>query len=347
MTSAVAAASTINGAVRVIDSDAHIRDSDEFLARYLDERFRKRSAPFIPREVYDRRLGGTLGLSGAKQEERLADMDRQEIDTAVLYPTNGLGIGRVREPEFSTALCRAYNDYVAEYCKVTPRLKAVANLPIYNAAEAAQELRRAVTKLGLVGGMLAAQAHPKNLGSREFYPLYEAAEELGAPLAVHAFGGDELGSEIFDQFICLHTVGHPFPVLRQLTAMIFGGIPELFPRLKLAYLEIGCGWIPYWMERMDEEWEKRGKIEAPLCKRRPSEYLTCGRIYYGVEPEEKMIGYVASEIGSETLMYASDYPHWDMTWPESAVLVWRREDLPLETKRNILRENARRFYNLS
>jgi len=101
------------------------------------------------------------------------------------------------------------------------------------------------------------------------------------------------------------------------------------------------------MERMDEEWEKRGRIEAPLCKRRPSEYLTQGQFYYGCEPNEKMMGYVVSEIGSEAIMYASDYPHWDMSWPDSAILIWRREDLPLEAKKNILERNAQRFYSLS
>jgi predicted TIM-barrel fold metal-dependent hydrolase len=333
--------------LKVIDSDAHARDLDELIQPYLAEPFRDRKMPYIPREVYDRTLGGTLGHSGAKHEERLAAMDKQEIDTAVLYPTFGLAIGLIREPAYAAALCRAYNDFIADSCKVSPRLKAVANLPMNNPGDAAKELNRAVTKLGLVGGMLAAQAHSKNLGSPEFYPLYEEAQRLDAPIAIHAFGGDEPGSEIFDQFICIHTTGHPFPVLRQLTAMIFGGIPELFPKLKLGYLEIGCSWIPYWTERMDEEWEKRGRAEAPLCKRKPSEYLTSGQIYYGCEPEEKMLGYVVGEIGSETIMYASDYPHWDASWPESAVLIWNRQDLPLQAKNNLLQANARRFYNLS
>ena len=333
--------------IEVIDSDAHARDLDELIQPYLAEPFRSRRPPYIPRETYDRSLGGALGHSGVKHEERLAAMDKQEIATAVLYPTSGLGIGRVREPAYAAALCRAYDDYIADYCKVSPRLKAVANLPIYTPDEAAKELNRAVTKLGLCGGMLAAQAHSKNFGNPEFYPLYEEAQRLGAPLAIHAFGGDEAGSEIFDQFICIHTIGHPFPVLRQLTGMIFGGIPELFPKLKLAYLEIGCGWLPYWMGRMDEEWEKRGKVEAPLCKKRPSEYLGSEQFYYGCEPEEKTLGYVVGEIGSERFMYASDYPHWDMSWPESGVLIWQREELSLEAKRNILGENARRLYNLS
>jgi predicted TIM-barrel fold metal-dependent hydrolase len=334
-------------AIKVLDSDAHARDLDEDIRPYLVEPYRSQKAPFLPREIYDRNLGGTLGQSGAKHEERLAAMDKQEIHTAVIYPTSGLGIGRAREPNYNAALCRAYNDFISDYCKASPRLKAVANLPVNNPAAAAKELNRAVTKLGLCGGMLAAQAHNKNLGSPEFYPLYEEAQRLNTPVAVHAFGGDEAGTEIFDQFICLHTTGHPFPVLRQLTAMIFGGIPELYPRLKIGYLEIGCGWIPYWMERMDEEWEKRGHVEATLCKKKPSEYLTGGNIYYGCEPEEKMMGYIVNEIGSKTLMYASDYPHWDMSWPESAVIIWRREDLSLEAKKDILENNAKRFYDLN
>ena len=71
---------------------------------------------------------------------------------------------------------------------------------------------------------------------------------------------------------------------------------------------------------MDEEWEKRGAVEAPECKKEPSHYITSKNVYYGCEPDEKTIGYVVSEIGSETIMYASDYPHWDMSWPESGSL---------------------------
>ena len=336
----------IDSAVTVVDADAHVRDNDDFIRPFLGEAFRNRRPPFLPRETYDRNLGGTLGHAGIRHEERLAAMDTQEIHTAVMYPTSGLGIGRVREPAYQTTLCRAYNEFIADYCQASPRLKAVANLPVNDPAAAARELRRAVGGLGLVGGMLAAQGHGRNFGAPEYYPLYEEAQKIGTPLAVHAFGGDEPGSEIFDQFISIHTTGHPFPVLRQLTGMVYGGIPELFPELKLGFLEIGCGWIPYWTDRMDEEWEKRGAVEAPECKQEPSRYITGRNLYYGCEPDEKTIGYVVGEIGSETIMYASDYPHWDMSWPESGSLIWGRTDLSAEAKRNILGDNARRFYGL-
>ena len=105
----------------------------------MDEPYRRQTTPFLPVDAYDRNLGGTLGQSGAKLEERLVAMDKQEIDVAVLYPTSGLGIGRVRDPQFNAALCRAYNNFIAEYCKGSPRLKAVANLPVNNPAECAKE----------------------------------------------------------------------------------------------------------------------------------------------------------------------------------------------------------------
>ena len=338
--------SKIDPSVNVVDGDAHARDNDDLIRPFLDESFQKRRPPYIPRETYDRNLGGTLGHSGVKHEERLAAMDTQDIATAVMYPTSGLGIGRIRDPEYQRALCRAYNDFIADYCKASPRLKAVANLPVNDPAGATEELKRAVTDLGLVGGMLAAQGHSKNFGSPEFFPLYEQAQKLDAPLAIHAFGGDEPGSEIFDQFISIHTTGHPFPVLRQLTGMVFGGIPDMFPDLKLAFLEIGCGWIPYWSERMNEEWEKRGRVEAPNCKKEPGEYIASKNIYYGCEPDEKSIGYIVGEIGSETIMYASDYPHWDMSWPDSGSLIWERDDLSEDAKLNILGRNAKRFYGM-
>ena len=96
---------------------------------------------------------------------------------------------------------------------------------------------------------------------------------------------------------------------------------------------------------------KSGKNAAKSKRRsaRRNRVNTCTseNIYYGCEPEEKMISYVVGEIGSKTLMYASDYPHWDMSWPESASILWNREDISLDVKKDLLLNNAKRFYNLS
>jgi hypothetical protein len=97
----------VREAIKVLDSDAHARDFDNELRPYLPEPYRNQKASFIPSEHYDRNLGGTLGRSGASVEERLEAMNTQQIDTAVMFPTSGLGIGRVRDAQFHTALCRA------------------------------------------------------------------------------------------------------------------------------------------------------------------------------------------------------------------------------------------------
>src|SRR5262245_32122214 len=139
----------LRDAIKVLDFDAHARDFDNDIRHYLSEFYRNQRASFISSEHYDRNLGGILGQSGAKVEERLVAMDVQQIHTVVMFPTSGLGIGRVRDPQFQTALCRAYNDFIFDYCKVSSRLKAVANLLVNNSAECPKELNRVVTKLGL------------------------------------------------------------------------------------------------------------------------------------------------------------------------------------------------------
>ena len=329
----------------VIDADGHAMDYPEIYSEYLEERYKRRrlGGEWYPVEPYNRNMDQTLGKPGRDLQERLRDMDLMAIDAAVLYPTFGLFISQIKETDYAGALCRAFNNWIADQCTQSPRLKAVALLPTTAPEACAAELNRAVVQRGLVGAMLATSGLPRSFADPAYFPLYEEAQRLNVPLAIHASGGDEFGSELLPSFIATHTCGHPFPVLRQLTAMLFEGIPERFPRLTLGFLEIGCGWLPYWMERMDEEYEKRAR-EAPLLKGKPSEYLTAGRIYYSCEPDEKMVGMVVDIIGADLIMYASDYPHWDMTYPESAVLIQKRQDLSEDAKRKILGDNAYRFY---
>jgi predicted TIM-barrel fold metal-dependent hydrolase len=125
---------------------------------------------------------------------------------------------------------------------------------------------------------------------------------------------------------------------------VVGGIFERFRTLRIAYLESGIGWVPYLMDRLDEEVEKRGAEEAPYLTKLPSEYITGGRIYFGVECGEKTIPDTLRWGLEDTLLYASDYPHWDGDWPHTVAKVRERDDLSDVTKRKMLNENAIRFY---
>ena len=130
-----------------------------------------------------------------------------------------------------------------------------------------------------------------------------------------------------------------------ITQVILAGVLEKFPKLVVGFMEAGCGWLPFWMEHMDEEYEKR-KHEAPLLQMDPSEYIKSGRVYIGCEPEEKMMPIAAEWVGDTQLLYASDYPHWDSDWPNTVKTVRERTDLTDEQKRKVLGENALRFYGM-
>ncbi len=110
-------------------------------------------------------------------------------------------------------------------------------------------------------------------------------------------------------------------------------------------MESGAGWVPFMMEHLDGEFEKR-PFDAPLCKEKPSTYMTCGRAYYSCEPEEETIPYVAQWTGQDQLLYASDYPHWDSEWPNTTRELTERPDLTPQLKAKILGQNALRFYGL-
>jgi uncharacterized protein len=95
---------------------------------------------------------------------------------------------------------------------------------------------------------------------------------------------------------------------------------------------------------MDEEWEKRGKIEAPLCKYKPSEYVKHGNWFFATEPEEEMLPYVIERIGEDKVLFASDYPHWDGLFPKVVATIRGRKDISDAAKEKILGANGARFY---
>ena len=144
------------------------------------------------------------------------------------------------------------------------------------------------------------------------------------------------GETRFDSFIYMHTIGRPTETIIQCVGLMYAGIPEKFSKLRIAFLECGAGWVPYWMERMDEEWEKRGDVEAPLCKQKPSEYITHGNWFFATEPEEEMLPYVIERIGEDRIVFASDYPHWDALFPNVVSTIRGRKDISERAKEKIL-----------
>jgi uncharacterized protein len=261
-----------------------------------------------------------------------------------LFPTSSFSVNSVIERDYALAYARAYNNFIADVCKQSPRLKGIALVSLQNPSAAVEEANRAVTKLGLVAIAVATQGMKEHLGSQTFWPLYEEMQRLNVPLCVHNRREGPAGDSRFDSFIYMHTIGRPVETFIQFAGLIYGGVLERFQKLRIAFLECGVGWVPYWMERMDEEWEKRGKVEAPLCKKKPSEYVKSGNLFFALEPEEETVPYVIERIGADKILFASDYPHWDGMFPRVVSTIRARKDISEDDKVKILGGNAKRFY---
>jgi uncharacterized protein len=331
--------------MNAIDADGHIVERNSDIRKYLPEPHSKRAGSLLPSDGMDTGMGGLVGgLEDNDLATRLRDMDKEGIEISVLFPTSSFAVNSLMERDYAVAYARAYNDFIAEICRQTPRLKAVALLPLQDPTAAVAEANRAVTKLGLSAIAVATQGMKEHLGSQTFWPIYEELQRLNVPLCVHNRREGPAGEIRFDSFIYMHTIGRPVETFIQFAGLMYGGIAERFPNLRIAFLECGVGWIPYWIERMDEEWEKRGKVEAPQCKNKPSEYVKHGKWFFAMEPEEESLPYVVERIGDDKILFASDYPHWDGMFPYVVSTIRGRKDISEQAKTNVLRENANRFY---
>jgi predicted TIM-barrel fold metal-dependent hydrolase len=337
----------------IVDADGHVTESTETLAAFIDPAFREYGPvagqhSYYPVDAWDRSVRGRLGDRADTAKAWLEALDRGGVERAVLYPTAGLSIGWVREPDFAVALCRAYNDFFHhEFTSASPRLKGVALLPLQDPAAAVEELRRA-RRLGVVGAMLPAIGLRKPLGHPDFWPIYAEAERLDCMVAVHATvrGPHYFGADLFDSFIEVHTLSHAFAQMIQMTSFVLQGVFEAFPRLRVGFMEAGCTWAPYWLGRLDEEWEKRGALESPKCPRKPSEYLMSDRVFLPAEASERLLGPTVDALGQAGIFYASDFPHWDHGFPGNIKEFRDRRDVSEETKETILAKSARRLYGL-
>ena len=222
----------------------------------------------------------------------------------MLYPTAGLAFSMIQDPSWAVPLARAYNNWFTDkFHKASPqRLKAVALVPIQDVPEAVKELRRAVTELGMVGAVIGANGAElgmrKPLGDPSFWPLYEEAERLDVPIALHGAPSASLGINFFYRFAQTHALEHPIAQIIQLTSMVMEGVFERFPKLRVAYLEAGVGWVPYIMDRLDRSYEvwsgKQVQEFSPWLKKKPSEYIRSGRIYFNCEGGEITLPYALS-----------------------------------------------------
>jgi predicted TIM-barrel fold metal-dependent hydrolase len=284
---------------------------------------------------------------------RLADMDSEKINVAVLFGAGLAGtLPALDDAGLAIELARARNSWLArEYCGADPRrIKGTAALAQQDIGACVEELRRTVTEFGFVGASLLPNVKGRHLGDACYFPLYAEAERLNVPICVHMFlgryGSDAAGTERVDKFFYSHLFGHPFEQMIALSVIVGEGVLDRFPKLRFVFLESGCGWLPYWLNRMDEHREVLG-VQLPGLKEEPSKLLKRGQLYFSCEADESELAHVIDVIGDDWIVFASDYSHFDSRWPGAAAPIVNHSKLSDVAKRKILNDNARKLYPLA
>ncbi len=330
---------------KMIDADGHIREIENDVFEYLPEHYKQRREavlyfPLLPHHGWHRQAGrrgmGSSFLIPSLQDWQKA-LDQGNIEAAVVYPTRFMHIGQVGMVEFAIDLSRAYNDYLFDrFLRHDSRLKGIAVLPLQDIAAAVTELRRAIREYGMVGGLLPADGLPQPLGHQDFHPLYEEANRLGCMLAVHSQNSLR-NNDLFMWRDEAATLAHVWPQMRQFTNLMFSGVLGSYSDLRIAFLEAGCGWVPYLISKMEP---RMGKLVGPSkLIERSQLYFQCG--------EEMTTGRDLDLLGDHCLFWASDFPHEGIVDMSQAVNEFLgREDLSEVSKRKISYDNPKQLYRL-
>lgn len=281
--------------------------------------------------------------------ERIKVMDSEGIDVSILYGSLGLTYS-AREPAIAAAACRAYNNWAADFCRPYPnRLYSVAPVPLIDVDAAITEMRRVVKDHGAKSVTIRPNPYNnRHLSDPAYEPFWAEAQELDCTIAVHsAVSGDlpTAGFERYQDFFRRMMIAHPFEQMMGAMDLISGGVLERYPRLRFAVLEAGGAWVPYWLNRMDEFFEK---IDHGMpMKLKPSEYFM-RQFFVSCEPEDVVLKMVEHLGLQDIIMWASDFPHFDCEFPGVVEeLKEHTEHLSEETRRKIEGDNAARCYGLT
>ncbi len=289
----------------------------------------------------------TIRKGGFDPSERLKDMDTDGLEGTVMY--GGNMAMRIKDPQLRLHCVRAYNDWMAEFCSVNPkRLVGVAMIPVTEPDEAPRELRRAA-KIGLKGALIEYYMMAKPVGDPAFYPLWEATQELDIPLSFHISGVNrprtidymDTAPGVAEAFMATIPLQHD----EILATLIYSGVLQEFPKLKVMMAEGGIGWLPYLVERMDVSFRRRRYWAKSVLKEPPSEFFK--RNIYASFMEDKVGVGLRHTIGLEKIMWSSDYPHGDTTWPNSLEYVKDHfGNVPEGDTRKIIHDNAVKLFGV-
>jgi hypothetical protein len=344
-------------AFAAIDADGHILERQDEIRPYLDDRWRNRPTGLWPNgQPWDTEMQGKLqppygyerGMS-AKQQVEIWNriLEDHDIEHAVLFPTGSGNVEKLQEPAFAKSVSRAVNTHFASDYQ-TDRLHPVGVLPMRDPEASAREVEHASKELGLKGFEIVTDGLPFGLGDPFYDPVYEAAQDCGTTIAIHGtrHWAHEWGTDKLKTFAEVHAYGFPAGIMLNFTSVMCQGVPIRFPRLKMCFLEVGATWLPYFLDRLDEHWEKRGEEEMPHLKKKPSDTFRDSTLKVSIEGKESLLRETIDFVGVEHLIYATDIPHWDGEFPENLEEIREANILTDDEKRIILHDNAQVLFSL-
>jgi len=371
----------------LVDADGHVEESEKtFSDEYLDPAFRAQRPRvvavdqmvywMIQEQMYPRRVGrgchnlGTpASYNGEKTPhakkksdsiasmeihgvgERLAAMDKEGIALQVLYPTLFLAYPLSANPALLTAMSSAYNRFLGDQIGKHERLKwaAVVNL---DEVDAAVKQVHEAHSLGAIAVMLLGTAGDRLLDDPDFVPFYEAVAEKDMTLAIHVGWACPALNNLFTHLYPSAVNAFLMPVLIGFSSVISSGLLDRFPGLRIGFLEAGCQWVHFMLDRLEHRFGHMGNFladilaeTAPKAKRSPMEYVRQGNLYLSAEVEDALLPQVVELLGEGQVVYGSDMPHGDREVLSSDYLK-QRNDLSGSSKTKILQDNGARLYNL-
>jgi predicted TIM-barrel fold metal-dependent hydrolase len=364
----------------IISADDHVQEPPDAWQSRVVGKLKPRAPKIVSTpqgDVWevDGKIFGALGLSaqaGRKYEdykasgdtystirkgtfdpgERLKDMAVDGIDAQVLFPNLAIGcLYSIKDFELQLACLRAYNDFLADFCSVAPdSLLGIGLLPTDDVSEAVKEIARVAKLPGLRGVLVPTYPGKSSLEDPAYEPIWAAAQDHALPMHIHLITGTGTKTERFVQLgsasaLCSEMANHSMACYETLSKLIFAGIFERFPKLKFVSVEGNIGWIGYFLGKCDMVYRRHRfwtKLDLPKL---PSEYFR--QSIYATFIEDKVGVRIADMIGEDNLMWSSDYPHTDTTWPNSRQFIDDQfAGLPERLKHKIVSGNAQKLYQL-
>ena len=334
----------------LISSDSHVIEPAGLWQKQLPKTFQDRAPDFGGQRPND--------VPGGAQDKnkRVTEMAADGVSAEVLYPTHGLKCLSLDDHELEAACCRVYNDWLIEYCSAAPdRMIGIAMLSMYDIDGAVKELERC-RKAGMRGSVIW-QVPPPELpfSSSHYDKFWAASQDLEMPVNLHILSGHGysrtrsfgLGDTTTGMTAEHNSVNMKlFQSVDSLYDLIYSGVLERFPKLKVVLVENELGWIPFVLEQWDYYFKRHGaKREGLAITKPPSEYFH--KQIYTTFFNDAVGGHILSWWGADNCMWSNDFPHGNTTWPHSRQVVARDlGNLPPDLRAKLVRENAARLYNL-